>query len=44
MILHEIMFINKAKMIINTTNLFKQQLLMHPVEILCKICVVECSY
>jgi hypothetical protein len=44
MILPKIMFKNKTKMIKNYNNLFKQQLLMHTDESLCKISVVEYSY
>jgi hypothetical protein len=40
----EIMYSYEAKIIKNANNLFKQQFLMSPDEVLCKIDVVECSY
>jgi hypothetical protein len=42
-ILHEIICRNETKIIKNTNNLFKWQVLMHLDEILCKINVVELS-
>jgi hypothetical protein len=34
----------RPKMLKNTNNLFKQLFLMYPTYVLCKICVVRCSY
>jgi hypothetical protein len=41
---HKFMHGSEAKITLNTNNLFKQQFLMHPDEVLNKMCVVEYSY
>jgi site-specific recombinase XerC len=42
--LHKFMFSYETKMIKNSNNLFKQQFLIHPDEIFCKISIVVSSY
>jgi hypothetical protein len=41
---HKFMRGSETKITLNTNNLFKQQFLMHPDEVLCKMRVVEYSY